>query len=336
VRRNTIVLALLLLALAGYYYFYERGKSDTDSKDKLFSFKAEDATGVALDYQGRAIVLQKDAASGHWKLTAPLAAPADDAAVAGLVTTLSSSTIKRTLDKKPSQEDLKNFALAPPNVKVSVTLKSGLTLPNLTVGAKTPLGDSTYAQRSNDPAVYLADGSLGDALAREPDDLRDRTVLPFPSEPIARLEVAMGPKSIAIARNDQEQWMLEAPIKAPAKPEAVNQYIAALATLRARSFVDNATDLKKYGLDKPAIRIVLGTKGGKNLATLEAGQSGNAYFARREGDPTIFAIDEGSYKALFQDEGIFKAEEKKAEEKKSDEIKVGEEKKPPEKKAEKK
>jgi hypothetical protein len=325
-RRNTIVLAVLLVLLAGYYWFYERGKNPEGSKDKLFTFKPEDVSGVALDYQGRAIVLQKEA-SGKWKLAAPLTAPADETAVNSLLMTLSSSAIKRTLDKKPSQDELKNYGLAPPTVKVSLTLKSGLTLPNLIVGAKTPLGDSTYAQRTNDATVYLADGTLGNALERQPEEFRDRAVLPFPSEPIARLEIAMGSNAIVIARNEQELWMLEAPSKGPAKPEAVNEYIANAAGLRARSFVDNESDLKKYGLEKPAIKITLGAKGGRTLAAVEAGQSGNAYFARREGDPTIFAIDEGSYKGLFKEEKDFKAEEKKAEEKKADEIKVGEEKK---------
>jgi hypothetical protein len=341
VRRNTIVLAVLLAALAGYWWFYERGNNPAESKDKLFSFKAEEATGVALDYQGRAIVLQKDAQTGKWKLAAPLQAPADDAAVGGLLTTLSSAAVKRTVEKLPKEADLKNFGLEPPAVKVSVTLKSGLTLPGITVGTKTPLGDSTYAQRAKDPAVYLVDGSLGDALAREPDDFRDRAIFPFPSEPVARLEINMGGKSIAVARNDQEQWMLEAPSKGPASPDKVNGYIIQLAQLRARSFIDNQSDLKKYGLEKPAIHIVLGAKGGKQLAALDAGQSGNAYFARRDGDPTIFPIDEGSYKSLFREESDLKAEEKKPEEKKeaekkSDEIKVGEEKKPAEKKPQKK
>ena len=340
-RRNTIVLAVLLAALAGYWWFYERGKNPAESKDKLFAFKAEDAIGVALDYQGRAIVLQKDAQTHKWKLAAPLQAPGDDAAVGGLLTTLSSAAIKRTLDKKPSEADLKNFGLAPPNVKVSVTLKSGLTLPNLTVGTKTPLGDSTYAQRSNDATVYLADGSLGDALAHEPDDFRDRAILPFPSEPVARLEINMGGKSIVVARNEQEQWTLQAPSQGAASPDKVNGFIVQLAQLRARSFIDNQSDLKKYGLDKPALHIVLGAKGGRQLAALDAGQSGNAYFARRDGDPTIFPIDEGSYKSLFREESDFKAEEKKQEEKKAeekkaeekkDEIKVGEEKKPATKK----
>ena len=328
-RRNTILLALLLAALAGYYYFFELGKSDTKANEKLINLKPEDATGVALDYQGRAIVLRKDPQTNKWRLAAPLQAPADDAAVDGLLATLSSVAIKRTLEKLPSETVLKNYGLEPPAVTVSVTLKSGLTLPSLTVGTKTALGDSTYAQRSADPAVYLVDGSLGDALAREPEELRDKSVLPLPQEPIARLEIAADGKPIVLTKDEKEQWKIEAPVSAPANAQAVNRYIFDLARLQARSFIDNPPDARKYGMDKPALKVTLGGAGGKTLASVEAGRSGNAWFARREGDTTIFAIDENSYKTLLKQPEDFKAEEKKPEEKKAEEKKE-------EKKAEKK
>ncbi len=315
-RRNTIALAVLLVALAGYYYFFEFGKSDTKPSHKLVNFKPEDASGVALDYQGRAIVLQKDAQTGRWKLAAPLQAPADDQAVGAIVSILSTSDIKRTLDKKPSAEDLKNYGLAPPAVKVTITLKSGLTLPALVVGAKTPLGDSTYAQRANDPAVYLTDGSLAFALDKQPEELRDKSVLPLPQEPIARLEIAAGGgKPLALTKDEKEQWKIESPIQAPAKSEAVNEYLFALARLKARSFIDNPPDARKYGMDKPAIKVTLGGAGGKTLAAVEASKSGNAWFARRESETAIFAIDENSYKSLFKQPEDFKGEEKKEDKK---------------------
>jgi hypothetical protein len=321
VRRNTIALAVLLLALAGYYYFFELGKSDTKASDKLINLKPEDAAGVSLDYPGRAIVLQQDA-QGRWKLAAPLQAPADDQAVASIVAALSTASIKRTLDKKPAPEDLKNFGLAPPSIKVAITLKSGLTLPGLSVGAPTPLGDSTYAQRANDPAVYLTDGGLFSALDKQPEELRDKSVLTLPQEPIARLEIAAaGQKPLVLTRNEKDQWKIEAPISAPAKSDAVNQYIFTLARVQARSFIDNPPDARKYGMDKPALKVTLGGAGGKTLASVEAGKSGNAWFARREGDTTIFAIDENSYKTLLKQPEDFKAEEKQPEEKKAEEKK---------------
>src|SRR5262249_24947491 len=257
-----------------------------------------------------------------WRLAAPLQAPADDAAVGGLLATLSSIDIKRTLEKLPSETVLKNYGLEPPMVTVSVTLKSGLTLPGLTVGTKTALGDSTYAQRAKDPAVYLVDGSLGDALAREPEELRDRSVLQLPQEPIARLEINAGGKPLVLTRDEKDRWKIESPIAAPANSDAVNQYIFTLARLQAPSFIDNPPDARKYGMDKPAVKVTLGGAGGKTLAAVEAGRSGNAWFARREGDTTIFAIDENSYKSLVKQPEDFKAEEKKPEEKKAEEKKA--------------
>ncbi len=173
-RRNPIALAVLLVLLAAYVYFFELAKTGPEKNEKLFNFKSDEATGVALAYPGREIELKKDG-QGRWRLVQPMQAPADAAAVQSLLGALGAGDVKRTLEKKPAPEDLKNFGLDPPAVKVSLSLKSGLTLPALLVGGKTPAGDSAYVQRGGDPAVYLTDGSLAFALEKEPNDFRDRT-----------------------------------------------------------------------------------------------------------------------------------------------------------------
>jgi hypothetical protein len=112
VRRNTIVLAVLLAALAGYWWFYERGKNPA-AQGQALCLQGRGRDGVALDYQGRAIVLQKDAQTNKWKLAAPLQAPADDAAVADC-SRRSRPPRSSARSTKSLEEDLKNFGLAPP------------------------------------------------------------------------------------------------------------------------------------------------------------------------------------------------------------------------------
>jgi hypothetical protein len=310
-RLNTIALAVVLVVLGAYVYFFELSKDAKGKSDKLFNLKSEDVAGIALAYPRQEIQLQRDA-SGRWKITQPLQAPADDAAVAGIVAALSAAEIKRTLETKPGAEDLKNFGLSPPAAKVSVTLKNGLTLPTLNVGAKTPLGDSAYVQRGAEPAVYLTGAALAFALEKEPNDLRDKTVVPFPLEQAARLEIQTPGKSLVLAKGEKDDWTIEAPVKKNAKADAVIGFLAMLAQLRARSFVDDQpADVKKYGLDRAAAKISVGSKDGKNLAALEiGGKSGNTYYARREGNSTVYAIDESSYQMLQKTPEDFVAEEK--------------------------
>ncbi len=68
------------------------------------------------------------------------------------------------------------------------------------------------------------------------------------------------------------------------------KHVFPLARIQGRSFIDNRPDARKYGRDKPALKVTLGGAGGKTLAAVEAGKSGNAWFARREGDTTIFPL----------------------------------------------
>ena len=314
--RHTLILAVILVLLGAYVYFFELQKGEKGKSERLFNFKEDEVAGIVLGYPEREIQLQREP-SGRWKLTQPLQADADKSIISSTLAALSAGDIKRTLEKKPSPEDIKSFGLDRPTVKVSITLKSGLTLTTLIVGAKTPLGDSAYIQRGSDPAVYLTGAALAFALAKEPNDLRDKAILAFPQEQVARLGIQTPQESLVLTKGEKEQWILEAPVKKNAKADAVSDYLAALAQLRAKTFVDDQPrELKKYGLDPAALKISVDGKDGKNLATLQiGGKSGETYYARREGNPTVYAIDESAYKFLRKQLADFLAEEKSEQKK---------------------
>jgi hypothetical protein len=310
---KTLVLAVLLLALGGYVYFFELGKEDKGKSERLLDFKPDEAAGIDLAYPNRALQLQKDS-SGKWKLVQPARADADDSTVRSLLGAVAASDIKRPLEKNPSAQDLKSFGLDPPAVKVSITLKNGLTLALLSIGAKTPLGDSAYVRRGNDAGVYLTDGSILLALEKEPNQLRDRTVLVFPRDQVTTLAIETPKQALTLAQREKEKWTLEAPVKSPARADAVNEYLSALARLKAKTFADDQpADLKKYGLDRAALKISLEGKDGKNLAALYVGgKSADGYYVRAEGNSSVYTIDEFSYSTLGKQPADFAAEEKPA------------------------
>lgn len=311
-RLKTLILAVLLIALGGYVYFFELSKGDKGKSEKLLDFKQDEAAAIDLTYPNRAIQIQKDP-SGKWKLTQPMRADADDATVGSLLAALAASDLKRTLEKKPGAADLKSFGLEPPAIKVSITLKNGLTLPTFAVGAKTPLGDSAYVRRGSDPTVYLTDGSIVLALEKQPNDLRDKTIVTFPAQQATKVEIQMPPgQALVLVKGEKEQWTLEAPVKRNAGADAVSEYLAALTRLRVKTFADDQpTDLKKYGLDRPALKISIDGKDGKNLAALQVGgKSADGYYARAEGSPAVYTIDEIFYPMLRKQPADFAAEEK--------------------------
>jgi hypothetical protein len=310
-RLNTLILAVLLVALGGYVYFFELSKGERSKSDGLLNFKNDEVTGIDLAYPQRALQLQKES-SGKWKITQPFQAGADDSTVGSLIRALAAADIKRTLEKKPSADDLKSFGLDPPAARVSLTLKSGLTLPPLMVGAKTPLGDSAYVRRGSDPAVYLTGAALPLALEKEPNELRDKTIAAFHPDQATRLQIQTPGQALVLVRGEKEEWTIESPLKKTAKADAVDGYLTLVAQLKARTFADDQpADLKKYGIERPPLKISVDGKDGKTLATLRVGnKSADGYYATAEGSPAVYTIDERFYNMLRKQPSDFAAEEK--------------------------
>jgi hypothetical protein len=142
--------------------------------------------------------------------------------------------------------------------------------------------------------------------------LRDKTIVAFPQEQVAKVEIQTLGQALVLVKGDKEQWTLEAPVKRNARADAVSEYLAALTRLRVKTFADDQpTNLKKYGLDRPALKISIDGKDGKNLAALQVGgKSADGYYARAEGSPGVYTIDEIFYPMLRKQPSDFVAEEK--------------------------
>ena len=164
--RHTLLLAALFILLAAYVYFFELQREERGKSERLFNFKEGEVAGIVLSYPQQEIRLQRET-SGKWKLTQPLRADADESTIGNILAALSAGEIKRTLEKKPSVEDLKNFGLERPAVKVSITLKNGITLPQLVLGARTPLGNGAYVRRGSESSVYLTGAALAFVLQKQ-------------------------------------------------------------------------------------------------------------------------------------------------------------------------
>ena len=310
-QRNTLILAALLVLLGVYVYFFEIRPGERPKGDRLISFKPEEVASILLTYPKQEIQLQKDA--GKWKLTQPLQAAADGSTVGALLAALTAGTIQRTLEKKPGAEDIKSFGLDRPTAKISITLASGITLPSLVFGTTTPLGNSAYVQRGNDPAVYLADASLASGLQKKTDDFRDRQILSFPFDLAAKLVIQAGKESVVLIKGEKGEWQPAPPAKGIVSGAAVAEYLAAISGIAAKAFIDDQPkDLKRYALDPAPVKVAVASKDGNNLAALLiGGKSGDSYYAKREGEPQIYAIDEPSYRSLLRRLPDFLAPDKK-------------------------
>jgi hypothetical protein len=310
--RNTFLLALVFILLGAYVYFFELQKGAKEKTERLLNFREEEVAGIILNYPQQEIRLRKEVL-GRWKITHPLESAADESTVSAILAALNTGEVKRTFEGKPSEADLKNYGLDRPEVKVLITLRNGVALPPISVGAKTPVGNSAYIRRGAEPGVLLTDASIRSNLEKKLNDFRNKEILSVPRDQVAKLQITTPKETLVLAKGEKDEWRVEAPKKGVAKQPVVSDYLTLLSHLRAKGFADDeAKDLKKYGLDSPAVKISAAAKDGKIVATLLVGnKTGIEYYAAREGNPTVYTIDEFSYNELNKQLTDFLEQEKK-------------------------
>lgn len=254
--RNTLVLAFVFLLLAAYVYFFELPKNPKEKNEKLLNFKQEEVEGVILNYPQLEIRLHREF-PGRWKTTRPLEAAADEAAVGAILSALNSIEIKRTVEEKPSAADLKNYGLDSPEVKVLISLRNGAALPPVSVGGKTPVGNSVYVRRGAEAAVFLTDASLRSNLEKKLNDFRDKQILEFKQEAVKQL-LLRGAKGDFDLSKKGEDWYIDRPKLYRADQSEIQGLLSTLRSMSAQDFIeDSPPDLKKYGLDKPRLKVAV-------------------------------------------------------------------------------
>ena len=254
--RKTLAAALVFAALIAYIYFFEWNKEAVEKGEKLLNFTPDEAQTVALQGSAQEIRLQRDD-SGRWKLTSPLQTRADDSAVASLLAALSGAQVTKTVVQKPTAEELKNFGLDQPSARVSVTLKSGVTLPGVLIGAQTPVGSSVYARRDVKPDILLTDSQLQVALGRKVNDFRNKRILEIKEDAVRQLTLKSAKGPLVLTKKG-DQWLIDAPRSAPADAAEVGGLLNSLQNLLAQDFIEaKPADFGKYGLDRPRLQITI-------------------------------------------------------------------------------
>ena len=155
--RGLIAATAILAALGGALYWSNRHNPEEPTKTlaarspKVLTLNEANVAKVAIKKKDQdQVVVAKDN-SGKWQITAPKALGADQDAVSGVVSTLSSLNAERLIEEK--SDNLKPYGLEQPTLEVAVTQKDGKTQ-QLKIGADTPTGSAVYARLEGDPRIF--------------------------------------------------------------------------------------------------------------------------------------------------------------------------------------
>ncbi|NLF86416.1 MAG: DUF4340 domain-containing protein [Lentisphaerae bacterium] len=186
---------------------------------------------------------------GGWMITQPLAARADETAVAALLDALEEARIARFVWPAPDRPDdagasrpsqLSRFGLAEESEQ-GVQLQLWMT--GDPVGRRIRLGTPVeslpghvHALAEDGPAVVAVTNTL-DAMARQPlAALRDKRILVFAPDALDLVTVQGMEPPLALRRGAEDDWELTSPVAGPAESGQVALLLEALLALRAAGF----------------------------------------------------------------------------------------------------
>jgi hypothetical protein len=291
--KGTAVLFLVFVVLGGYVYFAEfRGKEERqkqqEAKKKLFSVEDKDITEISLIYPDHTISGMKKGEK-RWEITSPAGIEADSDEWEMLASNI--PKIEREDTVAQNAQDLSQFGLKDPPVKVSAKTKDGKTLEVL-FGADNPKKTYNYAKLPTGNDVFLTGSNWSKSFTKSVSDLRNKKILEFETDDIDGVKIAEGTRELE-AQKSGEDWQLKKPVETKADSNEISSFTSSIRFARANSFPDPPIDAKTAGLDPAALKITLHDAKAKTDRTLLIGKTSDKdrYYARDASRDTIFIID---------------------------------------------
>jgi hypothetical protein len=266
------------------------------SVDDLAKKKAEDLrdkTALALDpnsvnqlsIQLPAQTTRVEKQGDKWQMTAPYAAPAD------------TETVKLLLDQIKDLKvghfdgagaNLKGSGLAPPQLTVALRTPAGEK--SLLLGKATPNGKDVYAMRQGESEVFeLPKNTLND-LSKKPGDLRDKTLLSFKRDDASRITIAAPGQTLELTHSGKD-WSITKPALGNPKDDRLSTLLFTLEMVKGGRVVEEKpTDLPKYGLDKPEVKVDVTLPKGSQELEIGKKAGKNEYYARSSSQTAIFTV----------------------------------------------
>jgi len=263
-----------VFTLAGY----NRGALDKNANDlrdkRLLSADFDKVSQIEFvnhsggERQDFTLARSKDA----WQIVKPKPLRADSERVDDMIRALRDAK----MDLFSLSDDSKAasaYKTAQPFATVKVTGASGVQ--QLEVRK---LKDDYYAKSSVTAGIYKVPAAVGTGLDKKLDDLANKKLFDFGYQDPDKIEIHDGTKSYFLTRSGTEWWGPDGK-----KLDQTEALVTKLRELTATQFAD-------AGLTAPTLQIDVTSDAGKRVERVSVSQTGDAYFAKRENEATIYQL----------------------------------------------
>jgi len=277
---------------------------------KLTDLTTAQVTRVVLKTPaGEMELLKKD---DHWDILKPLRARGDDQKIADLIAQITTARIQQFV--ADDHGNLHAYGLAEPSGAITLFTQEDKQGQSLQIGG-TPEKekDQLYVRFAPRGFVYTLPKKIEEILGTKPNDLRDRDLARIDTNILDRITIdPAGRGKIVLARKG-ENWTITSRKNAPANSGEVRRLIDTLQKEQVTKFVEDvASNLPKYGLDKPQLQLTLSSFASENTAETKAGEQafatiafgkvdGDNVYARLADEPFVVAVRRSLLDQIFTD-----------------------------------
>jgi hypothetical protein len=295
--RGLNVAVVVLAALAGVLYWSEHRKAPEEnagvpaaSAPVILKIDPANITRLVIKQKGSDPVTLENA-GGTWQITEPKPYPADQNAVAGILSTLSALSADRLVADKGA--NLSQYGLAAPAVELDIAGK-GHSTQQLLLGDDTPAGGNVYAALVADPKVFTVASYNKSSLNKSLNDLRDKSLITLNADKVSRVELLKMGEDIEFDRT-KDGWQILKPKASPAESSAVNDLV--------RTLTDARMDLSATGNASAEFAHATGVgtaklTGDTGVQTLEVRKNKDDYYAKSSAAEGAYKVDSTLGQAL--------------------------------------
>ncbi len=202
------------------------------------------------------MVVERAAEDASWRMAAPVDAPADQEAVNALAAAVQFGLARDFID---APEDLRDYGLLPPSVRITVLdAREGLRQTLFIGDSASPSENGPkgiYAKWEHRPSVFLVDPDFISKFPASPDAFRDRHLLMRAVSDIQALEYRSSGEDFRIEKDPEQGWKMVRPAFADLDQVALSRYLGMLKAAAAIGFPDRSPS--ECGLDSPEAALTL-------------------------------------------------------------------------------
>lgn len=283
-------------------------KSAFDLRDRsLIKMKKDDLKWFEALEKGKSVfrLARGEKGEDEWKVEKPLLTRAARWTVEGFLSSLENLRMESIPTEQATAKDLAGYGLGGAARRVVLGFDGGKSLA-LEIGKKAAEG-TYYAREASSPVVATINASVVSDLDKGLKNFRAGRLMEIASYEVTGFDATAGAVSRTFTKSttkgkdgiDNIVWKSTAPVKDATQDDASAAFFAA-GGLEVADFIDAPKPPAAYGLDAPALKVVLRFDGDKKEDWFEVSVKGEEAYGRRRGDNAVLKLDKAKTEELIK------------------------------------